>query len=97
MITTTATSALSRGTLAKGTPETPEMHDRAETPETAVVEDHRDSETAEFSRCWSVIASMGHWCSAVGAGVEQGRECGLFGRIQPRHVLLIISNGRVYT
>ena len=66
-------------------------------PETAVGEDQRDSETAEVSRCWSVVAGVGQWCSAVGYGVEQGRECGLFDRIGHRHVLLIISNDRIYT
>ena len=28
-----------------------------------------------------VVAGMGQWWSGVGAGVEQGRQCGLFGRI----------------
>ena len=28
---------------------------------------------------------MGRWCSAVGARVEQGRQCGMFGRIGRRH------------
>jgi hypothetical protein len=27
------------------------------------------------------VAGMGQWWSGVGAGVEQGRQCGLFGRI----------------
>jgi hypothetical protein len=52
---------------------------------------------AEVSRYWSVVAGVGQWCSTVGAGVEQGCECGLFGRIRPLHVLLVISNGRIYT
>jgi hypothetical protein len=50
-------------------------------PETAVGEDRRDSEMAEVDQCWSVVAGMGQWWSEVGAGVEQGDQCGLFGRI----------------
>ena len=46
---------------------------------------------AEINQCWSVVAGMGQWCSAVGARVEQGRQCGLFGRTRPRHVVLVIS------
>ena len=34
---------------------------------------------------------MAQWCSAVGAGVEQGCQCGLFGRIRPRHTQRFIS------
>ena len=49
----------------KGTPKTPEIH----------VEKHLkrlwvrigESETAEVNQCWSVVASMGQWCSVVGA------------------------------
>jgi hypothetical protein len=29
----------------------------------------------------SVVTGMGQWWSAMGARVEQGRQCGLFGRI----------------
>jgi hypothetical protein len=36
---------------------------------TAVCDDRRDSETAEVDQCWSVVAGMGQWCSAVGARV----------------------------
>jgi hypothetical protein len=72
LIIATATSALSREPPTKETPET------AETP---VGEDRRDSETAEVDQCWSVVAGMGQWWSKVGAGVEQDRYCGLFGRI----------------
>ena len=61
LTTVTATSALSRETPTK------------ETPETAVGEDRRDYETAEVDQCWSVVAGMGQWWSEVGAGVEQGR------------------------
>ena len=63
------TSALSRETptCTKGTPETAETHDRRETPEMAIGEDRRDSETAEVDQCWSVMAGIGQWCSAMGA------------------------------
>jgi hypothetical protein len=57
-----ATSALSRVTAIK------------ETPETAVGEDRRDYETTEVDQGGSEVASMGQWCSVVGAGVEQGRQ-----------------------
>jgi hypothetical protein len=40
-----------------------------------------DSETAEVDQCWSVVADVGEWWSEVGAGVEQGHQCGLFGWI----------------
>jgi hypothetical protein len=43
-----------------------------ETPETAVGEDRRDSETAVVDQCWAVVAGMGQWWSEVDAGVEQG-------------------------
>jgi hypothetical protein len=39
----------------------------------------------------ATTSGMGQWCSAVGARVEQGRQCDLFGHVRPRHVLLIIS------
>jgi hypothetical protein len=44
------------------------------------------------SQWW--LASMGQWCSEAGAGVEQARRCGMFGRIRPHHVLFSISNGK---
>jgi hypothetical protein len=47
----------------------------------AVVDDRRDSETAEVNQRRSVVAGMGQWWSTVGAGVEQARHRGLFGRI----------------
>ena len=34
-------------------------------------------ETVEVNQCRSVVADMGQWCSAVGAGVEQGRQRGM--------------------
>jgi hypothetical protein len=37
-------------------------HARTETPETAVGEDQRDSETAEGNQCWWVVTGMG-WVS----------------------------------
>ena len=64
-------------------------------------EDRKDSETAEVEQCWSVVAGMRQWCSVVGAGVEQGRQCGMFGELNwrrhgPRAVAAIISErGRV--
>ena len=67
-LTTTATSALSRETPTKETREMPEIHLHTETPKTVVSEEERDSETVEISRCWSVVASVGQWCLAVGAG-----------------------------
>jgi hypothetical protein len=48
-------------------------------------EDRRDSETAEVDQCWSVVAGMGQWWSEVGARIEQGHQCSLFGRIRPQH------------
>ena len=44
------------------------------TPETVVGEDRRDSETAEVDQCWSVVASMGQWCSAVGARASSHKK-----------------------
>jgi hypothetical protein len=58
LTTVTATSALSRETPTKETPENG-CTARRETPETAVDEDRRDYETAEVDQCWSVVASMG--------------------------------------
>jgi hypothetical protein len=49
--------------------------------ETAVGEDWRDYETDEVNQCGSVMAGMDQWWSAMGDGVEQGRQCGLFDRI----------------
>ena len=46
-------------------------------------EDRRDYEMAEVDQCWSVVAGVGQWWYEVGAGVEQGHQCGLFGGIQP--------------
>jgi hypothetical protein len=46
-----------------------------------VGEERRDSETAEVDQCWLVVASMGQWWSEVGAGVEQGHQCCIFGHI----------------
>ena len=40
----------------------------------ALGEDGRDSETAEVDQCWSVVAGISKWCSAVGARVEKGRQ-----------------------
>jgi hypothetical protein len=62
--------------------------------------EEKDSETAEVDQCWSVVASMGQRCSVVGARVEQGRQCGLFGCIGrrrcPRALAATISErGRV--
>jgi hypothetical protein len=61
LTTVTATSALSRETPTK------------ETPETALGEAWRDSAPAEVDQFWLVVAGMGQWWSEVDAGVEQGR------------------------
>jgi hypothetical protein len=54
---------------------------------------------AEINQCWSVMAGMGQcqWCSAMGARVKQGHQCGLFGRTRPRHVVLVISASEIST
>ena len=49
----------------------------------------------EVSRCRSVVAGMGQWCSAMGAGVEQDRQRALFGRIRPRNKQRSISAPRI--
>ena len=63
----------------KETPETAETH--VEKRLKRLGEDRRDYETAEVDQCWSVVASMGQWCSVLGARVEHGRQCGMLGRI----------------
>ena len=80
LTTTTTTSALGRETPTKETPERPEMYVQIRLKRLLV----RIGETLkrlEVYQCWSVVADMGQWWSAVDAGVQQGRQCGLFGRI----------------
>ena len=80
LTTATATSALSRETSTKEMPETAETYVEKHLKR-LWGEDQRDFETAEVDQYWSVVAGMGQWWSEVGGGVEQGRQCGLCGRI----------------
>jgi hypothetical protein len=80
LTTATATSALSRETPTKETPETAETYVEKRLKR-LWGEDQRDFETAEVDQYWSVVACMGQWWSEVGAGVEQGHQYGMFGRI----------------